>query len=360
MDIPQRVLDLLERYTANACTDPELTELFGYLHSGKYDALLEQHISDKLASSYVPGADLEAYRGEAMVRKIVSTPEANKAIIRRIGLRQRLKKTAIAASVIAVAACLGLLIYFYQPASPSKPVVSSLLTNSKQYVNNTDKAVQLPLEDGSRITLQPSAAITYPVRFAGDRREVLLEGDAFFDIARNPDKPFLVYHGNLVTRVLGTSFYIRYDKNQHEAEVEVTHGKVEVYENTDIKKSITKSNGVIITPNQKVTYTESKQLFSTSLVDNPIPIHHSDSADSLKAVANQYNLDNASLSSITRLLQDNYGIEIEMENEKLTHCLFTGDLSNYSLYDKLDIICKAIGGSYEIKGTKILIKGQGC
>jgi len=49
-----------------------------------------------------------------------------------------------------------------------------------------------------------------------------------------------------------------------------------------------------------------------------------------------------------------------MENESLAKCLFTGDIKGQNLYDQLEIICESVAATYEIRGTRILIKGSGC
>lgn len=357
MDQSQHILQLLERYTANTCTEAEISALFSYLDSGKYDRLLDKHISGKLDAAHVAGAGLEARRGDAIVRKIFSVPAANEAIIKRIVLKQRAKRIAGIAGMVVLATGITFITLQQQSGEQLKqPVTVAWQPNSKHYTNTTGKAVLLPLEDGSRVTLQPGATLTYPVAFMGSRREVVLEGDAFFDIAGTPDKPFMVYHGHLVTRVLGTSFYIHYNNHLQEAAVEVTTGKVEVSENSGLHKTVHKSNGVIITPNQKMVYAENNRTFSISLVDNPMPV----SQKELQTAALCYNFENTPIDTIIRTFERGYGIEIELENGRLSNCLFSGDVSGYLLYDKLDIISRAIGGSYEIKGTKILIKGPGC
>ncbi|PZR28756.1 MAG: hypothetical protein DI535_04830 [Citrobacter freundii] len=361
MDNRQRIIYLLDRYTSNECTNEELAELFDQLSAEEHDEIFEAHIEGKLLSSFVPGADLAAYQSEAIVRKVFSTTETHTAIIRRMSMRKRIQRWVVAAVIAGIVVLSAVMIVTQQSAKTLSPSVASLRVNSKRFINTSDKAVLISLEDGSRVTLQPNASLTYPMIFTADEREVLLEGDAFFDIARNPAKPFLVYHGALITRVLGTSFYIRQDSNREQASVEVTHGKVEVYENDQFRKNVTRDNGVIITPNQKVTYTESGHQFNTSLVEHPIQLPISDPLkNSPAAVANRFNFESASLSTITEVLTKNYGIEIELESEQLGNCSFTGDVSEQGLYEKLDLICRAVGASYEIKNTRILIKGKGC
>lgn len=173
-------------------------------------------------------------------------------------------------------------------------------------------------------------------------------------MTKDPARPFFVYNNNLVTEVLGTSFNVRAVSNG--IEVAVRTGKVAVYEN-DSKISLSKreklENGVIITPNEKVIYYAEARHFVTSIVDAPLPVPPStERADTIGFV-----YDDMPLANVLASIEKAYNIEIVLENENIRNCPFTGDLTKPSLYNKLEFICQALGASYEIKGTKILIKG---
>ncbi|MBN9380794.1 MAG: FecR family protein [Chitinophagaceae bacterium] len=364
MHSSERLIKLFEKYIADACTDEELAELFEYIGSTDYDSVQEKFILQKLRSPLVEGSGLDAIRSQLIVGKILATQEENTTLIRNIGRKRMIRRITVAAALLVL--LIGSIIFSGVLKRGSEDLIAgaaSLTKDNQRVINTSGKPMKIQLEDGSHVILQPSATLVYPPHFSGGRREVALDGEAFFDIAKHPGNPFMVYHNDLITRVLGTSFYIRHDENTNEVAVEVITGKVEVYEN-EVKINPhgkkTKNSGVIITPNQKVLYIESKHLFSTSLVNNPMPVLNKASAGDSAAVAGRYDLDKVPLATIIGLLTTDYGIEIELENEALNNCLFTGDIGDPSLYSKLDIICRAIGISYEIKGTKILIKGKGC
>jgi transmembrane sensor len=229
-----------------------------------------------------------------------------------------------------------------------------------EVVNNTPNTKKVILEDGTSVLLQPSSKIAYPRHFATDKREVYMQGTAFFNVSKNAAKPFFVYNENLVTQVLGTSFTINNDATNKQVVVAVKTGKVTVYENSgqvvlnDIQK---KSNGAIITPNQKVIYHTKDRYFISSLVEQPEPIVREDTAIELKP---DFSFDDTPLLNVLQNIEDTYAIEIVIETDAINNCKFTGNISRLSLYHKLDMICQSMNHSYEIKGTKILIKGKGC
>lgn len=223
--------------------------------------------------------------------------------------------------------------------------------------NMTNVPKRLTLSDRSTVTLEPGAKIVFPASFTGDNRTVQLTGNAFFQITRNPDQPFMVYSGKIITRVLGTSFRIKNNAKDKALEVEVVTGKVSVFENREAfseNDSVdNQDNGVVLTPNQRVTYFPESRHLMTGLV--PEPVKAAASAVEAKMIFNDEKLE-----KIAETLQEAYGIEIVFANDRIAHCSFTGDLSDMQLYDKLALVCKSNGADYEVKGTRILINGRGC
>ena len=229
-----------------------------------------------------------------------------------------------------------------------------------EVINTSSQIKKIQLEDGTVITLQPLAKLAYPNHFSADKREVYLEGEAFFKVAKNAAKPFLVHSGNLLTQVLGTSFTVKPDATTNQIIVAVKTGRVAVFEDNKritLNNEQQKNNGTIITPNQKVIYNTGGRSFTTSLVDNPEPVL----ADGDSAIAPiSFLFDDANLKTVLENLGKMYAIDILTENENIYQCRFTGNITGQSLYDKLALICQSTNHQYEIKGTKILIKGKGC
>ncbi|MBW3131061.1 FecR family protein [Hymenobacter profundi] len=86
----------------------------------------------------------------------------------------------------------------------------------------------LRLPDGSRVTLAPQSQLRYPTRFAATSREVYLEGEAFFEVSKNPHRPFRVHSGSWVTRVLGTTFNVSAVPGAGHMAVSLVEGRVDV------------------------------------------------------------------------------------------------------------------------------------
>ncbi len=212
---------------------------------------------------------------------------------------------------------------------------------------NMQQTVQLA--DGSTVLLEPGASVVADENYGQQTRTVRLEGEAFFDIQSNPEMPFLVFTGDLVTEVLGTSFRIKPRAGQKTIEVSVVTGKVSVYAGGGSRKK----DGVIITPNQKVVYDTELKTIRQDLVDLPkVVVPDPQKLD--------FSFDEIRVDSVFSVMHRTYGVDIVVGNPGLNRCVFTGDLSGLDMYRQLDFICEVINAAYEIRGAAIFITGNGC
>jgi len=336
---------LLKKYLDRKCTQEEKIIIDRW-----YDLLDEPNVP-MAASADVQLGTLEDRLWNKIHREIDETAPEEKSRIRALPSFVRWKWAAAVLIVFVVGA--GLLLLSRRQAA--KVSMGEGMSGSlAEKVNQGESPQVILLEDGTRVTLRHGGKVDYPEHFGKNKREVHLEGEAFFEVSKDLRRPFFVYNENLVTEVLGTSFNVKAVTSG--VEVAVSTGKVAVYENGN-KISLSPreklENGVIITANQKVTYYEQARHFVTSIVDTPLPVPPvADKKDSISFV-----YDDMPLSTVLASIEKTYNIEIVLENDSLKNCPFTGDLTKPSLYNKLEFICQALGASYEIKGTKILLKG---
>lgn len=224
-------------------------------------------------------------------------------------------------------------------------------------INTSARPERVVLSDGSVITLQPGSTIRYPATFATQKREVTLVGEAFFDIQKNPHKPFLVYSHDLITKVLGTSFRIKARPNDRNVIVSVRTGRVSVYSPKLADRVRTKADpetiGVVLTPNQQVTYMGQEHRLVKTLVEKPMILSQQPERVS-------FTFQNAPISTIMAAIEQAYGVNVVYDEDVMAKCFITTSLDQESLYDKLTIICKLLGASYKIIDAQIVITGSGC
>jgi len=267
-------------------------------------------------------------------------------------------KPGIAAAV-ALLLTIGYVIYKSDLSESSSGVgaVQDESAGTRLFTNTSQKPLPLTLEDGSKVTLDPNSELKVPDHFSEHERVVYLSGEAFFEVSENPDRPFLVNAGEITTKVLGTSFRVKARPENPTVEVAVRTGKVSVYERVGNNTALPgrKGSGVVLTPNHQVVFSKNEKLFLTSLTDNPTPVPSQEAV-----VESSFAFEDVPLREVLDRLEKAYNIDIETEKQNLGECPLTAQLSKKDLYAQLEIICAAIQGTYEIKGTTILINGKGC
>ncbi len=263
--------------------------------------------------------------------------------VRRIGWR----KYAAAAGVAIVLGAAGL----WYGLSGNKTGEGGLVVQKVNSVNitarNNGKAPKIVyLTDGTRITLGRNSSLAYSNLLHGDKREVHLEGEAFFEVTKDAQRPFLVYSGGIVTKVLGTSFRVT---GHEKITVAVKSGKVAVSrQQRDVNEEF------ILLPNEQVVFNrKANTLNKTAVVDamllqNPVASHVT------------LNFDEAPVTQVLDSLAAMYTVDIQYDRNLLAKCMVTVSLEQESLYDKLQIVCKVLGATFETHGNVIYVKAQGC
>jgi transmembrane sensor len=262
-----------------------------------------------------------------------------------------------AAAVVLVALGLGWLTLLKsgeQPASYTEQIAESAIPLVEK-INTTDQPLNLKLSDGSRVVVYPGSRISYSSSFLGAKREVFLSGKGYFEVVRNDTKPFVVFANQLVTKVVGTSFLIDAFDSNTSPSVEVRSGKVKVFR-LDKYREAEKGQPevmVLLTANQQVSYDRISQDFAASYVPKPALLKAPE-------VHPDFYFENAAVADVFNTLEQSYGVTIEYDQQVLQDCNITAPLGDLPLFRKLDIICQTIGATYEVWGTRIVVKGKGC
>jgi ferric-dicitrate binding protein FerR (iron transport regulator) len=342
--------NLLVRYVNGDCTEEEIEKVNRW-YEEIADNALHLEVGEKLATRA---------RMLSSIRK--SLAEHDRSIHKHRYLSTPALVKFAAAAVLAVVAGLWLFTGTDGVADDRLAEIPEL-SGALIFENETDSSRVYALPDGSTVRLESSSRLHLNPNFSAGKREVYLTGTGFFDVVSDPSRPFYVYSNKIVTRVLGTSFFVDAPENGEKVEVQVVTGKVSVFqirpdgtskeEEISIQKNST-ANGVVLSPNQKVEYYTEEDHWVTGLVEEPVPVK------SINEETLSFVFENIPVKNVLADIYTRFGIEVVTENERICKCTFTGDVSRMTLYDMLDLISNSIGATYEAKGTRILISGKGC
>ncbi|WP_234733957.1 FecR family protein [Tellurirhabdus bombi] len=220
--------------------------------------------------------------------------------------------------------------------------------------NQTTSSKKIQLPDSSFVTLKPGSRLVYDVS-AADERVANLTGEAFFQVRRQPTRPFLVYAKGVVTKVLGTSFTI--NTRTSAVRVAVKTGKVSVFAEKDYKENSQKDSpvvkGVILTPNQQVDFSPVDGVFQKTVVKKPELI-----AKAVKTENFEFRMTPA--VEILQRLERAYGIEIVYDKELLKDCALTASLGDETMHEQIKLVCEGINASYQEVDARIIISAKGC
>lgn len=198
------------------------------------------------------------------------------------------------------------------------------------------------LPDSSRVVLNENSTLRYQEAFTGKERLVELTGEGFFEVQKNPSKPFVINSGNAQTKVLGTSFNVKAIDKAEEVTVTVSTGKVSF-------SSLETNNQVILTPG-----------FTGRMLGNGT-VAKSKTIDDSSISWQTLKYEGARLIEIESSLEKYFGVDISLSDNSLQHCTFTGTFTQPDLKEILAVLAASNGLSITQPATnKYVIAGTGC
>lgn len=184
----------------------------------------------------------------------------------------------------------------YEPQKEEKKIT----IQNNHLVIPKGKTYQLLLSDGTRIWLNSETEITYPTKFVGNKREITLIGEAFFEVAKNKEKPFIVNANGMEVKVLGTSFNVSCYTADKTISTTLIEGSVSV--KTENKKTVT------ITPSEQFTYNRDDAKTDIRIVNTEL---------FTSWINGEYIFKDTALEEIVKKLQRWYDFSVNYEDESL-------------------------------------------
>ena len=337
-------VELLERYINGHCTDAEVALVKQWYQS------FEQEPGYTSTLSTSKQKELEEQIFNRIANNIAIEPVAEKpvktSIISRINTWQWI-------SGVAAVLLLAVTVTIYNKAK----ILNNTVADEAQHellsvTNNSNRIYKLVLPDSSSVWLNPHAELRYPKVFAAASRMVSMKGECFFEITKNPERPFIINSRSIITKVWGTSFRVRDNDQNADADVSVVTGKVSVSVKT--KQAVNNARlmmakgDVMLYPHQNVVYCGNDHTLKPTSVPNERTLKIWDRVDLA--------FDNMLLKDIIPVLNTRYNTHIVMINEKLNHYMLNADFSGFNLPDVLEALNKSLNIDYELKNNTIELK----
>lgn len=160
--------------------------------------------------------------------------------------------------------------------------------------------MDITLADGTTVKLNSGARMQYPQSFSSSSREVYLDGEAFFDVAHNEKKPFIVNTYTAKIEVLGTSFEVNADERENEFSATLIEGRVKVASKNDPEKE------VIIEPSRKVT-----------MANGILAVEEADLSKTALWTDGILDITGTDFGKLIRRMENAYGVRIVIQREEM-------------------------------------------
>lgn len=245
---------------------------------------------------------------------------------------------------VAAAAILIGIAAFVIPGPRQQPVEASRLMERQ---NGKATRATIELADGSKIWLNADSKLSYPEVFNGNSREVYLSGEAFFDIAANPKKPFIVHLSSGTIHVLGTSFNIRAYENEA-VQTSVRTGKVAFI---PAYKHGMKPDTIYITPDEKIIYRQPANDTREEMIVKEVTSSEDDKAWTEGRLVFR----DKTLEEIASELERAFGKKVTFGNDAPRHYRLTGSFQDNSLQDIMYYLARSKTFHYTITDSTLLI-----
>ena len=229
--------NILEKYIQGSINELEYNELKQIVITGEDKKLLE--MIDTCYHKDTNIYTISSFTKETLRNEIWQQ-------IKKANYRKRIQKFAALAATILLPIFIFSTTYFYFQADKYKQKPNIITSNNGQKAEFT-------LPDGTSVHLNSGSKLSYNSEYNGNVREVTLEGEAFFDVIPNKDKPFIVKTSVFNIEVLGTSFNVSIYNDENIAETTLIEGKVKLTLND------AQSQPIYLTPSQKFVYSKSNK-----------------------------------------------------------------------------------------------------
>lgn len=224
----------------------------------------------------------------------------------------------------------------------SRPAAAPAVYVSVTAAPGVKKKINLP--DGSVISLNSESKVSFLRGFASDKREIVLRGEAFFEVAEDSLRPFIVHTGNISTQALGTSFNINYSPYDTAITVALATGVVKIdKQDKDRKRQITR-----LAPGQQLSYNKVTQQYAV------VPF---DRGEVLGWKQGVLSFRQANMEQTVRKLENWYGVDIEVDTSGMPDEAwnYTGEYDSQALDKVLEGIGFVKGFSFSRDGKEVRI-----
>ncbi len=359
---------ILEKFKKQTCSAEEMQLLDQWLEDDNNAEQIKETLLNDLHNFKVPIGNVERKSFESTFDAIKTKISENE---RKFGWKDRTSAVR-SFSISYLLKVAAILVLFFSAGSVltylslHKPENNIITYNEIKVPLGARSEVMLP--DGTKVWLNAGSRIRYQNLFDISNREISLEGEAYFEVAKNELLPFIVRTGDLDVVALGTVFNVRAYREEGIIETTLVEGRVSIHNNRQLDKH--SKNKIFLEPSQKAVYVkDQKELRIVEINDikrinpeitNPETgnLYIASKIDPLPIIAwkdDKLIFRSEEFISLTTKLERKYDVSISFESDAIKWYKFTGTLEDETLTQVLDVIKLAAPIDYKLKGKHVTI-----
>jgi transmembrane sensor len=256
---------------------------------------------------------------------------------------------------------------FYNDVPPNKNANNQLTANSEINTKSGSRT-SLVLPDGTRVWLNASSTITYRKDYGNKLREVTLSGEAYFDVVKNKEKPFVIHTPKMEIKVLGTAFNVKCYPGEKTTETSLVRGSIEVTLKDRLEKIMLKPNEKLVINNQEDsveknnTVSSGKKAALKPTIEKPIiTLTHltllpaDNTIIETAWVQNRLLFSSETFEEVVLKMERWYNVKISIMNESLKEEHLTGNFEKETITEALKALQLTTKFSYTLKNNNINI-----
>jgi transmembrane sensor len=323
---------LLSKYFAQQCTPDEQQLVEDWVAASADNKSVFDNLKNIWDQTEQVRPNTEVQQTEAAWQKVkarIQKPQEIKPTKR--SLSYILTRAAAAAIII-----IGMVTFYIVNTNTQKGTLQMVEISTKK-----GEKRQLALADGTTVWLNAETTIRYPEKFDGNTREVFVDGEAYFKVQHNAQKPFRVHTGDLTTQVLGTSFNVLAYPESETITVALDEGKVALdFENQHME----------LQPGYKARFTKKEHTLAKTEIISKHNLWRNNILD----------FNNITLADAAQTIERWFGKKVIINGTQIQNCRLTTSFSNPKLDEVLEIITSVLALEMEEKNGVYYLTGDNC
>jgi ferric-dicitrate binding protein FerR (iron transport regulator) len=333
MKVSYDIISIIQKYIKGKCTPEELEEATILFADPYHNLVLRPTLyeywmnEEKSGTSEIPVEDLSIILDKVHHRINLEQDQKPKSSIKKI-----IFTVSKIAAILIIGLLLGLSVQYFKKTEP----VYFTSIAPKGSVS------QMVLPDNTIVYLNAGSQLKYTVEGLKGKREVFLEGEAWFDVTKNQKKPFVVHTSYYNVNVLGTQFNVKAYKTDNEIVTTLEKGSVQIGSSENFKMAENKT----LRPGEQLVYNALKKAIEVKNVETRMFTAWKD---------NKLIFINMNLKELFVVLERKFGVDIKVTNNVILNYHYDGTIKDETILEVLDLLKETLPIKYKIEDQTILI-----